>query len=81
MKKQVLSRTAPITHRRISGVRLEQARQRAGFSREQSAVEVGRSYHSIKSYELGCNQPPVSVLLALVDLYGITVDELVEEVA
>lgn len=60
---------------RLSHNRLAAARTTLGLSREQVAVEIHRSYHTVTSYELGRQTPPAEVLGALAELYGVNVDE------
>jgi len=62
-------------HRQSSqlGRSLKEARQRAGLSREQSAVAVGRSLYSVAAYELDKVDPPLSVLHDLAAVYGVPV--------
>ncbi|CUR54204.1 hypothetical protein NOCA2140027 [metagenome] len=55
------------------------ARVRCGLSREQTAVAVGRSWATVRGYELGTTTPPLDVLSALADLYGVSVGSLVGE--
>lgn len=59
---------------RLSPERLLAARTALGLSREQVAVEIHRSYHTVTSYELGRQTPPAEVLGDLADLYGVDVN-------
>lgn len=60
----------------FSARRLREAREAAGFSREQAAVGVGRSYQSIVSYELGRVAPPLDIATRFAALYGVDIAEL-----
>jgi transcriptional regulator with XRE-family HTH domain len=55
---------------------LAEARERAGLSREQVAVAIGRSWATVRAYELGASTPPADVLVALSLLLGASVDRL-----
>jgi DNA-binding XRE family transcriptional regulator len=62
----------------ISPAKLRAARVAAGLKREQVALAVDRSWRAIAQYETGDVVPPMPVALAMVDLYGITLDDLIE---
>lgn len=61
---------------RLSLHRLTRAREASGLTREQAAMAVDRSYHSIVSYETGRVSPPVAVLARLADVYDVKVADL-----
>jgi transcriptional regulator with XRE-family HTH domain len=65
----------------FSGPRLREARKSAGLSPEQLAVNIGRSFYSVREWELGRVTPSVATLAALADIVGCTVDELLDEEA
>lgn len=56
-----------------SPARGKEARILAGLTREQAAVQSGRSYPSIVRYESGTTTPSVGALEALADVYGVPV--------
>jgi transcriptional regulator with XRE-family HTH domain len=62
----------------ISPARLRAARQNTGLSREAVALAVGRGWATIRNYETGTNVPSTSTLFALAELYGVTVDALLD---
>jgi transcriptional regulator with XRE-family HTH domain len=62
----------------LSPARLRAAREAAGLSRERAAIAVDRSYRSICNYEDGAGVPSARTLIALAEVYGVTVEELVE---
>lgn len=64
---------------RFSGPALQAARERAGKSREQVAVDIGRSYQSVVSYERYGAEPPATVLLALTRSLDVDVLDLFAE--
>lgn len=64
---------------RFSARAAKAARKRSGKSREQVAVDVGRSHETITSYELGRTSPPACVLGPLADSLGVHVGELFED--
>jgi transcriptional regulator with XRE-family HTH domain len=63
---------------RFSGSRLRAAREAAGLSRERVALDIGRSYESVASYELGRVTPPLEVLGTLAALYGVQTADLLD---
>lgn len=65
--------------RYFSGPRLREARKSAGISSEQLAISVGRSFYSIREYEMGRVTPSVATLAALADTVGRSVDDLLTE--
>lgn len=67
--------------RYFSGPRLREARKSAGLSPEQLAVNIGRSFYSVREWELGRVTPSVTMLAALADTLGCTVDDLLTEEA
>jgi transcriptional regulator with XRE-family HTH domain len=62
----------------ISPARLRAAREAAGLSRERVAIAIGRSWRSICNYEGGHAAPSAHSLLALAELYGVAVDDLLD---
>ncbi|MFF9285242.1 helix-turn-helix domain-containing protein [Streptomyces griseosporeus] len=67
--------------RYFSGPRLREARKSAGLSPEQLAVNIGRSFYSVREWELGRVTPSVATLAAIADTLGCTVDDLLGEEA
>jgi transcriptional regulator with XRE-family HTH domain len=63
----------------ILGCRIQDARQAAGLSREQVAVDVGKSWATIRAYELGTATPPVYVLVDIAQLVGRSIDDLLRD--
>ena len=64
---------------RFSGQRMRESRIRAGKSREQLAVELGRGYSTIAAWENGPNVPPLRVLCRVADALGVQLTDLVED--
>ena len=60
----------------VDPARLRDARLAAGFTREEAAVGIHAAYGSIAAYEAGKIVPHTPKLLALAELYGVTVEEL-----
>jgi transcriptional regulator with XRE-family HTH domain len=60
----------------VSPSRLRAARERASISREFAAIKTKRSYWTISAYERGVATPPARVLVALSQLYGCSVKDL-----
>ena len=61
----------------MSGIdppKVRAARERAGLRREAVAIALGKSYHTIQAYENGQATPPGDVLVALAQIYGVTVE-------
>jgi transcriptional regulator with XRE-family HTH domain len=65
----------------VDPARLKGARENAGLSREEVAIEVGRGYLAVRSWELGQAVPPGNTLVALAVLYGTTVEGLCRDQA
>lgn len=64
----------------LLGEQIKAARVAKGFSREELAVAVGKSWPTIRSYEHGKATPPLDVLGALADVLDVTVSSLLENV-
>jgi len=62
----------------FAGHLLEQHRKAAGKSREQLAVDVGRSHQSIVAYERGRIVPPLDVLAVLAAAVDVAPGDLFE---
>jgi len=56
--------------------RLRARREAAGLTREQTATALAKSFKAIEAYERGANVPPGNVLVAMAQLYGVTVEDL-----
>lgn len=54
--------------------KLQQMRRRSGFSQEQLAERLGVARQTVSKWENGQALPEVGVLLALCDLYGVSLD-------
>ena len=65
--------------RYFSGPRLREARKSAGLSPEQLAVNIGRSFYSVREWELGRVTPSVTTLAALADTLVRPVDDFLDE--
>lgn len=60
------------------GNNLRFLRRRAGFGQDYIANLLGyKSYTTIQKWEEGTSEPPVSTLQRLADLYGVTMDSLI----
>jgi transcriptional regulator with XRE-family HTH domain len=57
---------------------LRAARERAGLRHEEVAASTGLSFGVIRKYESGTTTPRVPTLIRLAELYGVTVDELLD---
>jgi transcriptional regulator with XRE-family HTH domain len=66
---------------RFSCTRLRDARERRGLSREQAAVDIGRSYASIVAYETGRCVPSVESLARLAGAFSCDPGEFFEVAA
>ena len=58
------------------GERIAQLRRRQGLSQAKLACALGLSTSTIAMYEQGRREPSVSVLIALADALGVTIDYL-----
>ena len=59
------------------GERITQLRRRQGLSQAKLACALGLSTSTIAMYEQGRREPSVSVLIALADALGVTIDYLI----
>ena len=57
---------------------LQFLRQRRGITQEQLAEELDVSRQSVSKWESGASDPSTANLLALAELYGVSVQELLE---
>ena len=57
--------------------RLLQLRTNRNLKQQDIVQSIGIALRSYQYYEHGEREPPLSVLIALADFYGITLDELV----
>ena len=60
------------------GSKLRQARQRTGMTQEQVAREIHVSRQTISNWETGKSLPDVLSVIALSDLYLVSLDELLK---
>jgi len=67
--------------RKFSGARSRKKRLDAGLRAETVALEIGRSWYSLREYECGRVVPSTQTLIDLADLYNCAVDDLLEEAA
>lgn len=58
------------------GRRLARLRKEAGYSQRALAEEIGISYRMVAYYEAQTTHPPASLLPAIADALGLTVDQL-----
>lgn len=61
--------------------RLADIRRSRGLTREALAVAVGRSFHTVRAYELGATVPSGQVLGRLADVLDVQVDDLFDRAA
>ena len=54
-------------------------RRRAGMRREDVAVELGVSARTVDNWELGRNEPHRIAIRAMMQLFGVEEDDLMEE--
>jgi transcriptional regulator with XRE-family HTH domain len=59
------------------GGRLRHARETAGFTREYTAVQIGRSVGAIRDWELNQRAPRMVLLAQLAQLYNVSLTDLV----
>ena len=57
--------------------RLAEMRREKGFSQEELAARLGLSRQAVSKWERAESSPDTGNLIALADLYGVTLDELV----
>lgn len=56
-------------------------RKKSGFTQEQIAEKIGVSRQTVAKWEIGDTLPNIDNIIALADLYEVTVDSLVRNVA
>ena len=61
------------------GQKLREARQRRGLTQEELAERLRLSRQTISNWENERSYPDIMSLIALSDLYGLSLDELVKE--
>ncbi|MBR2442383.1 MAG: trypsin-like peptidase domain-containing protein, partial [Clostridia bacterium] len=61
------------------GNRIKQFREKQGFTQKELAERLGVSAQAISKWENGVNQPDISTLRTLCDIFGIGIDELLED--
>jgi predicted transcriptional regulator len=59
------------------GSQLRKLRKKKGYTQGMLANAAGVSRESIQKYEVDANRPPIEVVVALADTFGICVDRLV----
>lgn len=62
----------------MTASRLQQFRKRNGYSQEVLAEKLGISRQSISKWERGEASPEIDNLMALAKIYGVTIDELID---
>lgn len=60
----------------MRGDRLQQARERAGMTREELAEKVGKSYVTVGTWERGARKPKAEMLPVLASALNVSVDYL-----
>lgn len=69
----------PVTARRFDRAKLKAAREAAGYTREQLACRLGRSFPTVAGYEWGSREPGRDALFALADVLGVGTDDLLTD--
>ncbi len=57
-------------------IRLREQREKHGMSQRQVAEQLGMHQQQYQRYEQGVREPPISVLIALTEMYQVSVDYL-----
>lgn len=57
------------------GMELKAARMRAGYTQQQASTESGIPLGTLRRWEQGVNEPDTDSLVALLDLYGASADD------
>ena len=60
------------------GTRLKEARKEKGYTQDHVAAIIGVSRPAISSYERNAVDPPLTILRSLADLYGVSLDYLLD---
>ena len=58
---------------------LKSKRIEKGMTQGEAAIKCGITQQRLSHYEVGIRQPPLEIVKKLAGIYGITVDELLEE--
>ena len=66
-----------MTDRNLIGQKIAELRKAKGFSQEELAQQLHVSRQSISRWETGTYMPPVEMLLAMSELYGVNINEIV----
>lgn len=61
--------------------RIAAARKAAGLTQEALGEKLGVSRQAVSKWEMGTSEPSTSNLMALAQLFGVTAEELLREVA
>ncbi|WP_380161552.1 helix-turn-helix domain-containing protein [Kineococcus sp. R86509] len=61
----------------FDGKQMAARRRRLALTREAVGIGVGRGYQSIVDYELGRTQPPLKVAVAIAELLGLELTDLI----
>lgn len=56
--------------------KIQSTREEKGISREEMATKLNISFYTVKSYETGTRQPPVTRLKQIAEILGTTIDNL-----
>lgn len=59
-------------------LRIKELRKERGMTREQLGKKLCYSEHTVKKWERGIAYPTIDTLVVLADLFGCTLDDLVE---
>ena len=59
-------------------MRLRELRNKSGLTQNEIAIKLGVSGQTILNWENGIYEPKISQLIQLADLFGVTVDYLIE---
>ncbi|MBQ6961860.1 MAG: helix-turn-helix transcriptional regulator [Clostridia bacterium] len=60
------------------GAFLKTLRKEKNLTQEQAAEQLGVSNRTVSRWETGTNMPDISLLLAIAELYGVSIPELIE---
>ena len=58
------------------GLKIKEFREERFMTQKQLADEIGSSQRNVSHWENGTNEPDVSTLIKLADLFGVSLDEL-----
>ena len=61
----------------MKGIKIKELREKIGVTQKELAKKLGITATSLYRYEYGINEPNISLLIKMADVFGTSVDEIV----